>query len=353
MIDVLIAGGGPIGLAAGIEARKAGMDVVVVEPRRGPVDKACGEGLMPGAVGALERLGVNPDGHDLKGISYQSRGLRVDHSFRHGAGLGVRRTVLHAALAERAADVGVETVHQRVVAVRQNADAVTARLTDGTRVRSAWLLGCDGLHSQVRDLVELGTNTREAKERGTARRGQRRFGLNRHFALPPWSDFVEVHWTQTAELYVTPVSANEVGVAVLGPRHTNYVDALRMVPALAERLEHAESSTSVLGAGPLRQPTRARVAQRVLLVGDASGYVDAITGEGIRVGLAQARAAIGCIIAGEPARYEHEWRKATRDYRILTSGLVALGASPLRRFIVPAASSLPGVYGAIVERFSR
>lgn len=353
MIDFVIVGGGPVGLAAAIEARTAGMDAVVVEPRTGPVDKACGEGLMPGALGALQRLGVNPDGHELAGISYQSRGRRADHPFRHRAGRGVRRTVLHAALATRAAEVGVETIHQKAVAVQQGAETVTVRLADGSDLHSRWLLGCDGLHSQVRDWVGLGAATRGAKERAVAGRRRRRFGLSRHFAVPPWSDFVEVHWTDSAELYVTPVGANEVGVALLGPRLTEYGDILRRAPVLAERLQGAKASSGTLGAGPLRQSTRARVAGRVLLAGDASGYVDAITGEGIRVGLAQARAAIDCVIAGEPARYEHEWRQATRDYRMLTSGMVALGASPLRQFIVPAAQSLPGVYGAIVERLSR
>ena len=63
--DVLVVGGGPVGLAAAIEARLRGLDVVVLEPRRGTVDKACGEGLMPGALGLLHRWDVDPPGHVL------------------------------------------------------------------------------------------------------------------------------------------------------------------------------------------------------------------------------------------------------------------------------------------------
>lgn len=354
MIDVLVAGGGPIGLAAAIEARMAGLSVAVVEPRPSPIDKACGEGLMPGAVTALARLGVEPAGHALAGISYQDGRRRVDHGFRHGVGRGVRRTTLHAALVARAEELGVDLVSDRVVGLEQSEEEVVAGLVGSTAgIRARWMLGADGLHSTVRNTVGLAA-------RGG---GIRRFGLRRHFAVSPWSDLVEVHWTPTlehgpAEVYVTPVGggpdgSGEVGVAVLGPQHTDYDAAVRSVPHLAARLDGAAVTTSTRGAGPLRQSVRGRVAGRVLLIGDASGYVDALTGEGIRVSLAQVRAAIRCLVADEPQRYEREWRRVTRDYRMLTSGLVALGASPLRHAIVPTAHALPGVYGAIVERLAR
>ncbi|HEY9498371.1 MAG TPA: NAD(P)/FAD-dependent oxidoreductase [Terrimesophilobacter sp.] len=338
MIDVLVVGGGPIGLAAAIEARLAGLSVTVIEPRTGPIDKACGEGLMPGAVAALARLGVDPQGHGLAGISYQAGGRPADHGFRHGAGRGVRRTTLHAALEDRARELGVDLTVGRVESFEQSAESVAA-----AGLEARWMLGCDGLHSTVRELAGLAVPTR----------GPRRFGLRRHFAVAPWSDLVEVHWTPGAEVYVTPVGELEVGVAVLGPQHTDYDTAIAAVPSLAQRLHGAAVTTGTRGAGPLRQRTRARTAGRVLLVGDASGYVDAITGEGIRVGLAQARAAVDCIVAARPERYEREWRRVTRDFRMLTVGLVALGASPLRQAIVPLARALPGVYGAVVERLAR
>lgn len=355
MIDILVAGGGPIGLAAAIEARLAGLTVTVVEPRPGPIDKACGEGLMPGAVEALARLGVDPPGHPLAGISYQDRDRRVDHGFRHGVGRGVRRTALHAALSERARELGVEFVVGRVDSFEQDSGTVTARLGGPGEaggltgdIRAHWMLGADGLHSTIRELAGLAVPSGRA----------RRFGLRRHFAVAPWNDLVEVHWTRVpgggpAEVYVTPVGAAEVGVAVLAPQHTDYDEAVFSVPQLAARLDGAALTTTVRGAGPLLQRTWARTAGRLLLVGDASGYVDAVTGEGIRVGLAQVRAAIECITAGDADRYEHAWRSATRDYRMLTSGLVALGNSPLRPAIVPLARALPGVYGSIVERLAR
>src|SRR3954449_6377441 len=91
--------------------------------------------------------------------------------------------------------------------------------------------------------------------------------------------------------------------------------------ALAARVSGAEAVSELRGAGPLRQNTRSRTSGRVLLVGDASGYVDALTGEGIRIGLAQARAAVAAIASGEAASYEKAWSEVTRDFRRLTGTL--------------------------------
>jgi 2-polyprenyl-6-methoxyphenol hydroxylase-like FAD-dependent oxidoreductase len=335
VIDVLIVGGGPVGLATAIEARLAGLTAVVLEPRHGPIDKACGEGLMPGALPLLARLGVDPAGMPLAGISYRDGRRCADHRFSSGPGRGVRRTTLHAALAARAAALGVETLVVRVGEFEQGPDSVAA---DGMRAR--WLIGADGLHSSVRRRVGL--------ERSA--RAPRRFGLRRHFALAPWSDRIEVHWGRSAEAYVTPVAPDLVSVCVLGPARTDFDSAIAGMPALAERLAGVDAGP-LAGAGALRQATTSVRAGRVLLVGDASGYVDAITGEGLRLGFEHAHAAIASI-AGGPG-YEAEWRRITRGFRVLTSTLVTAASGPARRAIVPTAVALPWLYGAAVERLAR
>ena len=337
-VDVLIVGGGPIGLAAAIEARMLGLTATIIEPRSHAIDKACGEGLMPGALPALARLGVDPEGFPLLGVSYRSATRRVDHLFGAGSvGRGVRRTTLHAALSERALEAGVTVVAAKVDALEQDDSGVTA-----AGIRARYLIAADGLHSTVRRLAGL---EKPAKSH--------RFGLRRHYVMEPEGELIEVYWAKHAEAYVTPVGGGIVGVAVLGRSGTNFDAVVAEIPELAARIAGRTPASSLRGAGPFRQRTTARVTGRVLLVGDASGYVDAITGEGIRVGLAEARAAIECVATDDPAAYERAWATASHDFRMLTAGLVAAAQSPLRGAIVPTAVALPRVFGAVVERLAR
>ena len=152
--------------------------------------------------------------------------------------------------------------------------------------------------------------------------------------MPTWRrgpTYVEVHWSAEAEAYVTPVGPDLVGVAVL----TEHRGPSTSCSQASRRSGSGCGSCTVAGArvpGPLRQRSTRRVAGRVLLVGDASGYVDALTGEGIALGLAQARAAVAAIAADQPERYERVVAARHLALRLLTASLLgASRLSPVRR----------------------
>ncbi|RIJ76509.1 NAD(P)/FAD-dependent oxidoreductase [Nakamurella silvestris] len=333
MIDLLVVGAGPAGLGTAIQAARAGLRTVVLDPRTGPIEKACAEGLMPHAVRRLEDMGVRLTGMPFAGIHYQQGERILQTRFRHGAGLGCRRLDLSAALFARAASLGVEVLPRTVEEIEQTENTVTA---GGLTAR--YLAAADGLHSPVRRRLGL--------DRPVS--GVARHGLRQHFAVPPWTDLVEVHWGREAEVYVTPIAPDLVSVAVLSSVTGGFEHHLSAFPELAARLP--VGATKVRGAGPLRQRSASRVAGRVLLVGDAAGYVDALTGEGIAIALASGEALVECVAADRPGDYEKQWRLATRRYRRLTEAMVRVARTPsLRNLLVPALGVCPPLFRAGVN----
>jgi flavin-dependent dehydrogenase len=205
-------------------------------------------------------------------------------------------------------------------------------------LEARYLAAADGLHSPIRRQLGLDRATR----------GGRRWGIRRHFQIAPWSDTVEVYWAAHTEAYVTPVSDDCVGVAILTSRQGKFDDHLREFPLLAAHLAGAEGGPA-RAAGPLRQRAARQHSGRVMLVGDAAGYVDALTGEGLGIALGGAELVVNAVIADDPADYTRQWRRMSRRYRMLTSALLTASNSPARPMIVPAAATLPRVFNQAVK----
>lgn len=340
-VDVAVVGGGPAGLAAALAARHAGLDVTVVERRRPPLDKACGEGLMPSALAALARLGVAVPARSapFTGIRYRAGGALAEADFPAGqSGRGVRRTELHAALAGAAAAAGVELAWGRAA----TGLTATGIATDQGELAARWVVGADGLRSRVRAWAGL--------ER--TRRAPRRCGVVRHFRRAPWSARVEVTFGAGVEAYVTPLAADEIGVALLWPGDGDGFDALvarRLPPELGRRLADAPVVGRDRGAGPFRQRVRAAARGRVALLGDAAGYVDALTGEGLALAFQEALALGPALARGDLAGYARAVARIRRAPEAITRLALAAARRPaLARRLVAALGRDPELFARLL-----
>ena len=352
MIDVAIAGGGPAGLAAAIRAGEKNFFSVVFERSEGPVDKACGEGLMPSGARELARLGVRiEEAQQFRGIRYVQDGLTLEARFRDGDGLGIRRTVLSGALANRARECGAEIRRATVQSIRQ-LDGRLELTTDQGLFEARLLVAADGLHSPLRRAAGLEAPPPKKKFFFS---GGPRYGIRRHFGIEPWSDMVEVHWADRVEAYVTPVGPRSVNVAFLGEKGSDFNDLLTRFPVLQQRLAGAPVESEIRGAGPLLQKVRALHAGRVVLLGDAAGYVDAITGQGLSLAFAGAallfdRLDLTSDLEPQLQAYERAVRPLWRRYALPAGALVALSRRPsLRRAAIRSVAAIPGAFGALVR----
>jgi flavin-dependent dehydrogenase len=337
VIPLVVVGAGPVGLTAAIAARLQGLACVVIDRREPPLDKACGEGIMPEGVRQLAELEVRPTmSHPFAGIRY----IDGDHiaEARFGQpGLGVRRTALSDALLTRARELGVElSFGTSALSLSQRREHVRLSTTAGD-LDTRLLVGADGLHSKVRELAGIAVRVSPLA----------RYAARCHYRLRPWSPCVDVHWADDCEAYVTPVASDTVGIAVIRHgREVRFDEALAAFPELAARLAGAEVVSRLRGAGPFRQDVQRRHLGNVVLVGDAAGYVDALTGEGLTTGIRCARALADVAARGQPlAAYEDHYRRITRTYYAMTGMMLAIAQRPtLRRQVIGLLARAPALF---------
>ena len=280
--DVAIAGGGPAGAALAIELGRRGIRVNLYEKARHPRLKACGEGLLPHGVAALREIAGVPDAPRVQGLRFVAGSASTDADFPEGFGLVVRRDSFDRWLFERAA-------------ATPNVDARmgTPYRSEGER----FIVGADGRNSIFhRQLV-------------VQRPRHARVGLSAHaVGLEGVADRVEVFFHREGELYVAPTGGGETLVAALFYREHFRRDGithlLGAIPAIRDRARRVEFTTPVLAASPLGLRVSRVVDERLLLIGDAAGAPDPITGDGIAMAMASVKPAADAIESGDLATYQ-------------------------------------------------
>ena len=280
---------------------------------------------MPDGVHALRDLGIDPmriDGREFLGIRFVHGDESVEAKFRTGHGLGVERSKIHHHLVERAQELGVVLLWRSRLRCADNGRA----LIEDTTVQYRWLVGADGLKSWVREHTRLPL------------RGKHdiRFGFRCHYRVAPWTEFVEVHWGDKEQVYVTPVAQDTVCVALVTRNaHERIESTLPRFPSLARRLAcaHRVEEERVRGAMTATGKLRSVVAGSTALVGDAAGSVDAVTGQGMHLAFRQAIHLADAIASDNVARYaEHHIRQMRRPL-LMSRLMVFLGDRVLLRTI--------------------
>jgi flavin-dependent dehydrogenase len=330
--DVFVIGGGPAGLAAAMAARRTGLRVIVADGSRPPIDKACGEGLMPDALTAAGRIGIQlPEGAGFRfrGIRFLGDGHSVAGDFPQGCGIGVRRTVLHRHLVDTAAQSGVDMLWSTTVT------GIDSGVVEcgGRKFSTRWIVGADGYRSRLRGWAGLNRFARDSE----------RFAYRRHFAVEPWTDFMEIYWSDGCQIYVTPVSSGEVCLAVISSMpEIRLSEGLMRFPELQAHLAGATPSSSERGAVTATARLKSVIRGNVALVGDASGSVDAITGEGLCQAFQQAEALAEAMSAGDLQRYAAQHRRIALRPGLMADLMLSMDRWPvLRRRVLRAMAGDP------------
>ncbi len=336
--NVFVIGGGPAGLAAALAARQRGFEVTVADSMSPPIDKPCGEGLMPDGIAALQRLGIDlplTEGQRFRGIRFIGSGLSVDAFFPRGIAVGVRRTHLHRLMVERAEAAGVRFLWRAVVTGIQRESVVVNHQAMPAR----WIVGADGGSSRVRRWAGLDDH----------RRKQVRYAFRRHYKVTPWADFMELHWGPNCQLYITPVGPEEICVALISRDATLRLDrALPFFPEVAARLAGMPHGSAQRGALSVTRKLARVCSENVALIGDASGGVDAITGEGLCLAFYQADALAECLVSGDLKQYQRKHRGLARRPALMASLMLLLEHRRLRTRVMRAFVSQPRLFAHIL-----
>jgi len=337
--DVSVVGAGPAGAAAALFAARRGHRVIIFDKQDFPRDKPCGEGLMPGGRPALRELGLEDDvvsggAPPLRGIQFglaEQPPVAVpfpEHDVEQ-VGLVIRRLTFDSRVAEALGQHSQIQFcpHTEATDVRTGADGIPTLITATGEVRARFVAVADGLRSAFRHRLGWTVGPRPPH----------RYGIVAHWTMDaPADPWVRIIFDRGLEVYEGPVAGNQRMVSLLcyqdrmrefggrlGPRYREIAQSLQ--PAL----RNAELVGSVAAVGPFWYRASTVARDGVFLIGDAAGFTDPITGEGIAAGLRQARAFAAALDTPNPEfAYRRAHRRLTKDPRRVAGLFLRLSRTP-------------------------
>ena len=315
--DVLVVGAGPAGSAAAAALAARGRDVLLVETSAHPRPKACAEYASPRIAEELLRLGLadaawRGDALPLMGMRVIRDGTAVDICYRDRGGpraaWGLDRLTFDATLAAHAVTSGARLSELSTFdRLRWDDGAVIGarlRTADGpVEVACRTLIGADGARSAV------------ARKLGVERpvRAPRRLGMVAHYeGLSDLTDHGEMHVGPGWYVGLAPLGGGRLNVGMAlpmeggsrQPARRRFEAAIAGIPAVAERLAGKRRLTPIRGASPIGHRVARAAGPGWMLIGDAAGFIDPFTGEGIYRALRSARAAAEALADGDEGAEE-------------------------------------------------
>ncbi len=284
MKNVAIIGGGPIGLYTAIKLARRGNKVTLFEKKSWPIDKVCGQGIMPSGVNNLLDIGIvfNPNtSFNFNSIEYIEDKYSL-HGDLHGHAIGLKRTELSEQLFKIASlepniNLRPET---KIDSINEKENHYTLSISSN-ELSFDFIFACDGLNSWTRK------STGHSKKRVFASR----VGARVHYTTPPWSNSVQVYWSNSIEAYVTPISNKQIEVAFLWFQDSIQSKSdlrnklLSHFPLLKDKLDEKQSQNDFRGYGPFSEVSSTIANKNLFFIGDAYHFLDGITGEGISLGM--------------------------------------------------------------------
>ena len=349
--DVIVVGGGPAGTATAIFLRQRGHDVLLLDAARFPRDKVCGESVSPEGWRLLNLLGAARRvqallPHPVRGMiltSPDGTSFRGEYRSAAAPGFALRRELLDSALIDAARDAGVE--------IREGTRATGLLSGPKDAVAGVWCENGRGPEAVAARLVIAADGRRSivARRLGLLREhpSMRRFAVRGHWeGMDGLEERGEMHVGGGGYCGVAPLSPTQANVAFVvdhramkdaaGDLPSFYCSALRQRwPRVAARLQHACLLAPPKAIGPLALQARRASAAGALLVGDAAGFYDPFTGEGVT--LAFRGAEIASEVADRALRsgrlddlsaYDRIREAATRDKFLLNRLLQRVVAWP-------------------------